>query len=126
MGVGRVMSDQSVQITEYAEELISVPRAHLNLDLRQDETGLLVSHDGNLLMHFPLTREGMAAAGFVSKALGQGVPALGNSVTARVSTGVIFRAMSIASLDFNVQESYVLLDRLLEEAAIQRGGRVSD
>ncbi len=120
------MSDQSVQITEYAEELISVPRAHLNLDLRQDETGLLVSHDGKTLMHFPLTRGGMAAAGFVSKALGQSVPALGEGVRARVSTGVLFRAMSIASLDFNVQESYVLLDRLLEEAALQRGGRVSD
>ena len=45
---------------------------------------------------------------------------------ARVSTGVLFRAMSIASLDFKVQESFVLLDRLLEEAASQRGGRVSD
>ena len=120
------MSVQSVEITEYAEELISVPRAHLNLDLRQDETGLVLSYDHKLLMRFRLTREGMAAAGFVCKALGKSVPALGGNVTARVSTGVLFRAMSIASLDFNVQESYVLLDRLLEEAAIQRGGRVSD
>ena len=122
------MNDQSVEITEYAEELIAVPRAHLNLDLRQDETGLALSYDDKMLMHFPLTREGMTAAGFVSKALGQKVPALGEGVTARVSasTGVLFRAMSIASLDFNVQESFVLLDRLLEEAAVQRGGRVSD
>ncbi len=120
------MNDQSVEITEYAEELIAVPRAHLNLDLRQDETGLVLSYDDKMLMHFPLTREGMTAAGFVSKALGQKVPALGEGVRARVSTGVLFRAMSIASLDFKVQESFVLLDRLLEEAASQRGGRVSD
>ena len=120
------MNEQAVQITEYADELVAVPRAHLNLNLHQDESGLLLSHDDRLLMHFPLTREGMIAAGFVSKALGQRVPALGESVTARVSTGVLFRAMSIASLDFNIQESFMLLDRWLEEAVMQRGGRVSD
>ena len=54
-------NDQSVEITEYAEELVAVPRAHLNLDLRQDETGLMLSYDDKMLMHFPLTREGMTA-----------------------------------------------------------------
>ena len=37
-------------------------------------------------------------------------------------TGVLYRAMGISSLDFGKEESYVLLDRLLEEAEMQRGG----
>ena len=31
------MSQKHAEVTEYAEELISVPKAHLGLDLRQDE-----------------------------------------------------------------------------------------
>ena len=117
------MTEQSVQITDYAEELISTPRAHLRLDLRQDASGLSISYQDNLVIHCPLTREGMIAAGYVVKALGQKVPPLGESVTARVSTGVLFRVISIASLDFKIEESYILLDRWLEEAELQRGGR---
>ncbi|MCI0812746.1 MAG: hypothetical protein J4N27_02540, partial [Chloroflexi bacterium] len=59
---------------------------------------------------------------FLAKALGVSLPALGESVTARVSTGVLFRAIGVVGLDFGKEESYVLLDRLLEEADVQRGG----
>ena len=67
---------------------------------------------------------GSAVAAFgrnLPQALGARVPPVGESVAVRVSTGVLFRAVSIASLDFGVEESYVLLDRLLEEAEMQRG-----
>jgi hypothetical protein len=49
------------------------------------------------------------------------LPALGETVTARVSTGVLFRAIGIVELDFGKEESFILLDRLLEEADDQRG-----
>ena len=58
----------------------------------------------------------------MAKALGVAIPAAGKSVAARVSTGVLFRAVSIASLDLGIDESFVLLDRWLEEAEAQRGG----
>ena len=51
-----------------------------------------------------------------------GFPPLGETVKARVSTGVLFRAVSIASLDYDVEESFVLLERWLQEAALQRTG----
>ena len=54
--------------------------------------------------------------------LGVKVPPLGESVIARVSTGVLFRVLGVAGLDYKKEESYVLLDRLLEEAERQRGG----
>jgi hypothetical protein len=111
-----------VNVTEYADELISVPRAHLRLELHQDEDGLKLLHDDNTLVECRLTREGMAAGGFMAQALGARIPPLGESVTARVSTGVLFRALSIAGLDFEKEESFVLLERLLQEAEMQRGG----
>ena len=70
---------------------------------------------------FEAVSVGMLAAGFVAQALGTKVPPLGESVTARVSTGVLFRVLGVAGLDYKKEESYVLLDRLLEEAERQRG-----
>ncbi|MCI0439173.1 MAG: hypothetical protein L0177_08595 [Chloroflexi bacterium] len=116
------MAEPHTRVTEYAEEVISVPRAHLRLDLKQVEDGLLLLHDGKTLVECHLTRQGMAAAGFMAKALGVKVPPLGETVAARVSTGVLFRAIGVAELDFDREESFVILDRLLEEAELQRGG----
>ncbi len=120
------MPDLRTKISDYAEELVSTPRAHLSLELRQDEDGLSLLHEGRPLVECPLTRDGMTAAGYVAKALGANIPPLGESVIAQVSTGVLFRAVSIASLDFNVEESYVLLERWLEEAEMQRGASRGD
>ena len=43
-------------------------------------------------------------------------------VEARVTTAVLFRALSIAGLDYANDASFVLLERMLEEAEMQRGG----
>jgi len=116
------MSEPHTIVTDYADELLATPRAHLALELLQDESGLKLLHQGRVLAECHLTREGMAAAGYMARALGAKVPPLGQSATARVSTGVLFRAVSIASLDLSVEESFTLLERWLEEADLQRAG----
>ena len=116
------MSQFDTRVTEYAEELMSVPRAHLRLELRQDERGLSLVHDGKTLVECRVTRAGMMAGGFMAQALGVKIPPLGQSVPARVSTGVLYRAVAISGLDFDKEESVILLERLLEEAELQRGG----
>ena len=116
------MSPVHAKVSDYYEELVSVPRAHLRLELRQDDNGLTLLYDGRSLVECSLTQEGMLAGGFMAKALGQSVPPLGKSIIARVSTGVLYRAVAVAGLDFDKEESYVLLERLLEEADMQRGG----
>ena len=116
------MPNSYTKVYPGAEQLISVPRAHLSLELRQHESGVSLLHDGKPLVECSLTREGMIAAGFLAEALGAKVPALGETLRVRASTGVLFRAVSISELDFTKEESYVLLKRLLEEAAMQRRG----
>ncbi|SVE56562.1 uncharacterized protein METZ01_LOCUS509416 [marine metagenome] len=116
-----ILNKQNVEICEYASELLDTPKAHLKLCLLQDETGLKITHNDKLLMIFKLTHDGMLAAGFVAKALGANVPPLGESSWARVSTGVFFRATSIAQLDYSNEASSLLLERWLNEADLQRG-----
>lgn len=117
------MPDGQAIVTEFADDLITRPRAHLRLELKQDERGLSLLLGNDLLAQCYLTREGMMAGGFLARSLGVSIPPLGESVTARVSTGVLYRALGICQLDFTEEASYVLLDRLLEEAEMQRGAK---
>ena len=113
-------------VTTYADDLVAIPRAHLTLELRQDQAGLKLLHQGNLLVECYLTREGMIAATYFARAFGVGVPPIGESTSVRVSTGVLFRAISIASLDLSVKESFILIERLIGEADLQRKGSRDD
>ncbi len=117
------MPQSQSMVTDYAAGLLDTPRAHLRLELQQDEAGLTLFHEGQVLAECYLTREGMIAGGFLAQALGVNVPALGASVEPRVSTGVLFRALGICQLDFAEEASYVLLERLLDEAEMQRGAK---
>ena len=116
------MDNKHTVTMDYADDLMSVPRAHLALELTQDEGGLKLSHSGKSVAECYLTREGMMAATYLAQALGTKVPPLGETVKVRVSTGVLFRAVSIVNLNFNNEMSYVLLERWLGEAEEQRGG----
>ena len=113
-------------VSQRADDLLSTPRAHLRLELRQDDGGLTLLHEGAVLVECPLTRQGMTAAGFMAQALGVDIPPLGESAVARVSTGVLYRVIAIPRLDFDKEESYILLERLLDEAGMQRGASSGD
>ena len=116
------MSVSRKRALEYADEIISVPKAHVRVTLRQAGECVTLLHEGRrALTKCYINRSGMRAAHFVAEALGVEVPPLGESVEARVSTGVLWRAISISCLDFRKKESYVLRERLLEEARMQRG-----
>ena len=115
------MSVSRKRALEYADEVISVPKAHVRVILRQVKDGVTLLHEGRTLTRCYLNRSGMRAARFMAEALGVEVPPLGGSVESRVSTGVLWRAVSISCLDFRKEESLVLLERLLREANMQRG-----
>ncbi len=115
------MSISRKRALEYADQIISVPRAHVSVTLRQGKHGVTLLNRGRALTRCYLSRSGMRSARFMAEALGVKVPPLGGSVDARVSTGVLWRAISISCLDFRKEESLVLLERLMAEAEMQRG-----
>lgn len=116
------MTNSDSFVTDYAQSLIDTPRAHLKLQIFQDKSGLKITHNEQLLVQCYLTVNGMAAGNYVAKALGTQIPALGDSKDVRVSSGVLYRAIAIADLDFKKDASLLILNRLLEEADMQRGG----
>ena len=119
--IGRAMSVSRKRALEYADTVVSVPRAHVRVKLRQVKGGVTLLHEGKALTKCYINRSGMRAARFMAQALGVEVPPLGGSVEASVSTGVLWRVISISCLDFRKKESTVLMERLLEEARMQRG-----
>lgn len=106
---------------EYAEHVLSIPQGSLKVRLRHGKTGLVLSYKGRVLTRCYESTVGKAGAHFMSQALGVEVPPEGGSVETFVSTGVLFRAISIASLDLRKRETHMILARMLDEAESQRG-----
>ena len=115
------MSATHVWVSDYADELIATPRGRLPLTLAQDERGLVLIYREREILRCFLTPNGMVAGGFVAQALGLTVPPLGESRETGVSTGVLYRVLGVCQLDYEEEASYVVLERLLEEAEMQRG-----
>ena len=105
---------------EYAEGLLSRPQRSLPVTLRQTLRGVTLLHRGRALTKCFLNPKGMRSAVLVAQALGVGLPPLGKTVSATVSSGVLLRAVSLASLDPRKVELRPLIQRLLEEAEMQR------
>ena len=116
------MSISRSRALQYADSLIASPRAHLPVTLRQSKSAVTLLHGRRALTKCYINRSGIRTAMYMAKALGVRVPPLGSSVMAKVSSGVLWRAISISCLNLRKRESYPLLQRLLEEAEMQRGG----
>ena len=115
------MSVSRKRALEYADSIVSIPKAHVHVTLRQVKGGVTLLHQGKALTKCYINRSGMRAARFMAEALGVEIPPLGGSVEASISTGVLWRAISISCLDFRKKESLPLLERMLQEANMQRG-----
>ncbi len=105
---------------EYADELLQTPSAHLVLTVSRGVRGVTLLHRGKAVTRCHASRVGIWAAAFMSEALGVALPEIGESVKARVSTGTLWRAVGISSLDLRTREARIILRRLLQEAEMQR------
>ena len=105
---------------EYADQLLEAPSAHIVLRVQRGRSGLTVLHNGRAVTKCHASNVGTWTAAFVAQALGIQLPEVGESVRARVSTGALWRAVGISSLDLRKREARILLRRLLEEAELQR------
>jgi hypothetical protein len=105
---------------DYAEELISVPRGSVPVTLRHGKSGVVLLHKGRVVTRCYSSKVGQWCAPFMAQALGLEVPPPGESARTTVSTGVLFRAISIASLDLRNAATHPILGRMLEEAELQR------
>ncbi len=104
----------------YAEDFVNVTRRSVKVTLRHTGSGVTLLHEGRVLPRCYNSKVGRYGAQFMARALGVELPPLGESTVTDVSTGVLFRAISIASLDLRNQATHAILQRMLEEAEFQR------
>ena len=116
------MSISRKKALEYAYELISVPRAHLRVHLTQTKEGVTLSYRGRVMTKVYMNRSGMNAAAAMAEALGVSIPKLGESASALVSTGTLYRVLALSELDYRKPASFEVAARLIDDAADQRGG----
>jgi len=110
------------QALEYGYKLLEKPRSHLRVELNQDKSGVSVTHKGRVITRVFLNRSGMNAAVAISEAMAIKLPALGQSNSGLVSTGLLYRVLAISQLDFRNPASYELAAELVDEAiSMQRG-----
>lgn len=115
MGVSRAKA------WEYAEGVLDIPKRRVPVTLRHGKSGVVLLHQGRVMTRCYNSEVGRVAARYVAEALGVEVPKEGESVETAVSTGVLFRAISISSLDLRKAATHPILVRMLEEAQFQRG-----
>jgi len=111
---------------EHGYKLLERPRSHLRVELNQDRSGVSLTHKGRVLTRVYLNRSGMNAAVAMSEALGIKLPALGQSNSCLVSTGLLYRVFAISQLDFRNPTSFELAAELVDEAiSMQRRSGVT-
>ena len=105
---------------DYAEELLSRPQRAIAVTLRQTRLGVTLLHGRRALTRCYLNSKGMGSAVLMAQALGVRLPALSRAVSVTVSSGVLMRAVNLSTLDPRDPELRPLIERLLEEAEMQR------
>ena len=114
------MSVSRKKAQEYADRVLEAPSARISVTLKRWNNGVTLLYKGRALAKCHASRLGMWTAAFMAQALGLELPAVGASTTTLVSTGTLWRAVGISSLDLRKREARMLLQRLLEEAEMQR------
>jgi hypothetical protein len=120
------MSLSRKKALEYAYSLIEVPRAHVRVTLKQTGDGVSVLHGRRVLTRVFLNRSGMNAAAAIAEAIGVPLPKLGESKSALVSSGLLYRVLALSQLDFRKPEALEVASRLVEEAVDMQSGERED
>ncbi len=107
---------------DYAERLINRPRGETPVTIRRNKNGYTLLHNGRALTKTHASGVGAMQAQAMADALGAPLPQeIGEETTAKVGTGVLYRAIGASSLDLRRPEAQVVLQQLLATAALQRG-----
>ena len=118
------MSVSRRRTQEYADKLLESPSARIEVTLKRWKNGVTLLHRRRAIARCHASRVGTWIAAFMAQSLGTDLPSVGEAVTVQVSSGTLWRAVGISSLDLRKKEARMLLGRLLNEAATQRAAGI--
>ena len=114
------MAISRTKAQDYAESVLNRPGGETEVVLRRHRSGYTLLHRGRALTKTHASGVGELQAEFMAQALGIELPALGASVSTKVASGVLYRAVAISSLDLRRPEARVVLGQLIRVATMQR------
>ena len=109
------------QAQERGQAILERPRGDMHVTLFHGRTGVTLRYQRKVIAKVPASQVGALVAPFVARALGVKLPETGSSAEAVVTSGILYRVLSIASLDLRAEEGRLLLAYLLDEADTMRG-----
>ena len=116
------MAVSRTKALDYAERLINRPRGETPVTIRRNANGYTLLHNRRALTKTHASGVGALQAQAMALALGVELPTeVGGEVSAKVGSGVLYRAIGASSLDLRRPEAQIVLEQLLATAALQRG-----
>lgn len=115
------MAISRTRALEHAYMVLERPRSHMRIRVARTGQGIALYYNARVLTKLFENGSGRAAATAVAHALGVVLPGRGESVEARVSSGVMYRVLALSSLDYRNEVSFDLAERLVREALEMRG-----
>ena len=115
------MAVSRLKAQDYAEQVLNRPGGAKEITLRRNKTGTTLLYHGRTLTRTYDSALGEVQARLMAEVLGVDLPGVGFSVTTKVSSGVLFRAVSVSSLDVRRPEARAVLAQIMNTAAMQRG-----
>jgi hypothetical protein len=108
---------------ERGQAAIERPKGAMEITLYRGKGGVTLRYRGAVVARTLDSRTGWMLAPFLADALGVDLPPPGDKVKATVSSGVLYRILSMSTLDLRQPEARQLLEYLLAEAQQMRGYR---
>jgi hypothetical protein len=115
------MAISRTKAQDYAETVLNRPGGEKPVVLRRHKSGATLLHRGRALTKTHASGVGEAQAELMAEALGVELPPVGGQVATKVSSGVLYRAIAVSSLDVRRPEARAVLAQLMNTAAMQRG-----
>ncbi|MBI3744032.1 MAG: hypothetical protein HY261_07100 [Chloroflexi bacterium] len=117
------MSVSRKKAIERGQAAIERPKGAMEITLFHGKGGVTLRYKGEVVARTFDTKPGRALAPFIADALGVRLPLLGHKVKATVTSGVLYRVLSMSTLDLRQEEARQLLAYLVEEARQMRAYR---
>ena len=115
------MAISRTKAQDYAESVLNRPGGEKPVVLRRHKSGATLLHRGRALTKTHATNVGAMQAQLMAEVLGVDLPPVGGEVATKISSGVLYRAIAVSSLDVRRPEAQAVLEQILNTAAMQRG-----
>ena len=115
------MAISRTRAQDYAEAVLNLPGGEKPVTLSRHKNGVTLLYRGRALTKTHASKLGEIQAELMADVLGVELPKLGEVVSTKVASGLLYRAVAVSSLDVRKPEGRAVVAQLMRTAVMQRG-----